>query len=74
MGLVAPSCGITYPVDVHGRVSPADVWAAITSRTVLVSIMHANKETGTLRPSRSWRGSQHEVGVPFHTDAAHCDL
>ena len=62
---------VTYlPVDGHGVVDPGDILAAITPRTVLVSVMHANNETGTLQPivdiAHVTRGS----GVLLHTDAA----
>jgi len=42
----------TLPVDVFGRVSPKDVAAALTSETVLVSVMYANNEVGTVEPIR----------------------
>jgi cysteine desulfurase len=47
---------ITYvPVDATGRISPADVEAAIDEQTVLITIMHANNETGTLQQLRRLR-------------------
>jgi cysteine desulfurase len=62
---------VTYlPVDGHGRVSPADLEAAITRRTVLVSIMHANNETGTVQPIGDLARIAHRHGALFHTDAA----
>jgi cysteine sulfinate desulfinase/cysteine desulfurase-like protein/predicted MFS family arabinose efflux permease len=62
---------ITYlPVDGHCHVDPADMQAAITDRTVLVSIMHANNETGTLQPITELAAVAHARGVLFHTDAA----
>src|SRR5262245_44336052 len=58
------------PVDQHGRVTPAALGAAITDRTVLVSIQHANSETGTLQPIRELTQIAHARGVLVHTDAA----
>ncbi len=62
---------ITYlPVDSFGRVSPADVEAAIDSETILITIMHANNETGTLQPIAEIAKIAHQHDVLFHTDAA----
>ncbi|MFL5590811.1 MAG: cysteine desulfurase family protein [Ktedonobacteraceae bacterium] len=62
---------ITYlPVDAYGRVSTADVEAAIDGQTILVTIMHANNETGTLQPIAEIAGIAHRHGVLVHTDAA----
>src|SRR2546421_11569268 len=62
---------ITYlPVDAYGRVSPADVEAAIDEQTILVTIMHANNETGTLQPLAEIAEMAHRHGVLVHTDAA----
>ncbi len=58
------------PVDGTGRVDPDDVRAAITPRTILVSIMHANNEVGTIQPIQECARIAHEHGVLFHTDAA----
>jgi cysteine desulfurase len=58
------------PVDGTGRVDPDDMRRAITSDTILVSLMHANNETGTLQPIEDCSRIAHEHGVPFHTDAA----
>jgi cysteine desulfurase len=60
----------TLPVDHHGRVDPAALDAAITPRTVLVTIQHANSETGTLQPIRQLAEVAHARGVLVHTDAA----
>ena len=61
---------VTYlPVDRHGRVAPDDVKNAITSRTVLVSLMHANNEVGTLNPIAEIAPLCREAGVLLHTDA-----
>ena len=62
---------VTYlPVGGDGRVDPASLAAAITSRTVLVSVMAANSETGVLQPVRELAAVAREHGVLFHTDAA----
>lgn len=62
---------VTYlPVDGTGRIDPADLRRAITPRTVLVSIMHANNEVGTIEPIAECARIAHERGVLFHTDAA----
>jgi cysteine desulfurase len=62
---------VTYlPVDADGRVDPAALAASITDRTVLVSIMLANNETGTLQPIAELARIAHQRGVLFHTDAA----
>jgi cysteine desulfurase len=66
-------CGaeVTYlPVDGTGRVNPDDVRRAITDRTVLVTIMHANNEVGTIQPIREIAAVAREHGVLMHTDAA----
>ncbi|HEX6139298.1 MAG TPA: cysteine desulfurase family protein [Candidatus Limnocylindria bacterium] len=61
---------ITYlPVDRYGRVDPADVEAAITEHTTLVSVMYANNEVGTLRPIREIGAICRAKRVPFHVDA-----
>ncbi|MBI2789714.1 MAG: cysteine desulfurase [Elusimicrobia bacterium] len=56
-------------VDRRGVVSPAAVAAALTPRTVLVSVMHANNETGTIEPVAEIGRLCRERGVLFHTDA-----
>ncbi|WP_436499637.1 cysteine desulfurase family protein [Actinokineospora sp. HUAS TT18] len=58
------------PVDEHGLVDPGALAAALTDRTVLVSIMHANNETGTVQPIRELAALAHARGALFHTDAA----
>lgn len=60
----------TLPVDTDGQVDPAQVAAAITDQTILVSIMHANNEVGTLQPIRAIAAIAHARGVLVHTDAA----
>ena len=61
---------VTYlPVDEFGRVSVENVKNAIRPDTVLVSIMAANNEIGTLQPIREIGKITREAGVLFHTDA-----
>src|SRR5262249_52015767 len=61
---------VTYlPVDEFGRVTAAQVAAALTDRTVLVSVMAANNEVGTLQPAADVGRLCKERGVLFHTDA-----
>jgi len=61
---------VTYlPVDRYGRVNPEDVKKAITKSTVLVTIMHANNEIGTIEPIEEIGKICKEKGVYFHTDA-----
>ena len=57
------------PVDSYGLVEPRDVEKAITGRTILVSIMHANNEIGTVQPIAEIGKIARERGVYFHTDA-----
>jgi len=62
---------VTYlPVDGLGRIDPDDAMRAITSRTVLISIMHANNEVGTIQPITDIARIAREHGILFHTDAA----
>ena len=62
--------GITLvPVDEWGRVSPQTVADALTDRTALVSVMHANNEVGTTQPVREIADLVHARGAYFHTDA-----
>ncbi|GLS39996.1 cysteine desulfurase [Mesorhizobium tianshanense] len=62
---------VTYlPVDSTGRVDPEDVRRAITPRTILISVMHANNEVGTIQPIEEIGAMAREHGVRFHTDAA----
>ena len=61
---------VTYlPVDGFGRVDPGDVEAAITDATILVSVMTANNEIGTVQPVAEIGRVAHDHGVLFHTDA-----
>lgn len=57
------------PVDATGLVDPDDVRKAFTNRTILVSIMHANNEIGTIEPIADIGAICHEYDVLFHTDA-----
>jgi len=57
------------PVDKYGIVDPEDVRKAIREDTVLVSIMHANNEVGTIEPIKEIAGVTREKKVLFHTDA-----
>jgi cysteine desulfurase len=62
---------VTYvPVDRFGRVDPDDVARAVTPRTILISVMHANNEVGTLQPISEIARFAHEHGIRLHTDAA----
>ena len=58
------------PVDEHGMVDPADVERAITPDTILVTIMHANNEVGTIQPIAEIAAIAHRHGALMHTDAA----
>ncbi len=57
------------PVDEHGLVDPDDVRKSITDKTVLISVMHANNEVGTIEPLAEIGRIAREAGVYFHTDA-----
>jgi len=61
---------ICLPVDSYGQVRPADLEAAISEQTLLVSVMHANNETGTIQPIKELAAITHRHGALFHTDAA----
>ena len=58
------------PVDQYGRVDPGDVARAIQPDTILISIMHANNEVGTVQPIREIAALAHEHDVLLHVDAA----
>jgi len=58
------------PVDGEGAVDPAALSAALTDETVLVSVMAANNETGTLQPVPELAALAHRHGALFHCDAA----
>ena len=61
---------VTYlPVDGYGLVDPQDVKKAITDKTILISVMHANNEVGTIEPIAEIGKIAREAGIYFHTDA-----
>jgi len=61
----------TYlPVDGAGRIDPQTVRRAITGETILISVMHANNEVGTIQPLAEIGAIAREKGIVFHTDAA----
>jgi cysteine desulfurase len=60
------------PVDAAGRVSPADLKRALRPDTILVSVMTANNEIGTLQPVAQLGSLCRERGIVFHTDAVQC--
>lgn len=61
---------LTYlPVNQYGQVDPENLRQTITENTILVSIMHANNEVGTIQPIAECSSIAHERGVLFHTDA-----
>ncbi|MBI5874048.1 MAG: cysteine desulfurase NifS [Candidatus Omnitrophica bacterium] len=61
---------VTYvKPDANGSISPEDIKNALTDKTVLVSVMHANNEIGTIQPIRQIADIAKEKGVYFHTDA-----
>ncbi len=69
--LEAEGYEVTYlPVDARGRVDAADVARAIRPGTILVTIMHANNEVGTVQPIAEIAAIAREHGVLVHTDAA----
>ena len=68
--LAADGFETTYlPVDKYGRVSPDDVEAAITPKTILMSFMYANNEVGTINPLTDIAAVAAKHGVLFHSDA-----
>ena len=61
---------VTYlPVDEYGLVAPEDVKRAITDKTILISVMHASNEIGTIEPIAEIGRIAREAGIYFHTDA-----
>jgi cysteine desulfurase len=61
---------VTYlPVDKDGLIDPDDVKKAITDKTILITIMYANSEIGTLEPIADIGKIAKEKGIVFHTDA-----
>jgi cysteine desulfurase NifS/selenium donor protein len=62
---------VTYlPVDEFGIIDPYDVQQAITPQTILITVMHANNETGAIQPIAEIGKIAKEHGIIFHTDAA----
>ena len=62
---------VTYlPVDQYGLVSAADVEGAIRPDTILITLMHANNEVGTIQPIQAVSAVARRRGIVFHTDAA----
>ncbi|MCL6612544.1 MAG: cysteine desulfurase NifS [Peptococcaceae bacterium] len=57
------------PVDKYGMVSVDDVAAAVTDKTILITIMHANNEVGTIMPIKEIGELARSRGIIFHTDA-----
>jgi len=61
---------VTYlPVDKYGLIDPEDVKKAITDKTILVTIMHANNEIGTIEPIKEIGKVVKDAGVYFHIDS-----
>jgi len=61
---------VTYlPVDKYGHVDPAEVEKAITEKTILITIMYANNEVGTIEPIAEIGEIARAHKIPFHTDA-----
>ena len=58
------------PVDRTGRIDPDDLGRAITPDTILISVMHANNEVGTIQPIEDCATIARQHGILFHTDAA----
>jgi len=57
-------------VDQYGRVDPDDVEKSITPKTILITVMHANNEVGTIQPIEEIAIIAKKYGILFHTDAA----
>ena len=69
--LESQGCRVTYlPVDEYGLANPQQVHDAITPQTILVTIMHANNEVGTIEPVREIADIAHQRGILVHTDCA----
>jgi cysteine desulfurase len=58
------------PVDITGRVDPAELQRDMDGDTVLVTVMHANNEVGTIQPITELAALAHSLGAVMHTDAA----
>jgi cysteine desulfurase len=62
---------VTYVgVDLYGRVDPDEIEKAITPKTILITVMHANNEVGTIQPIEEISKIAKKHGIIFHTDAA----
>jgi len=62
---------VTYvPVDRYGSVDPQDIQRTVTPRTILITVMHANNEVGTIQPIEEISKIAEKHGILFHTDAA----
>ena len=62
---------VTYVgVDQHGRVNPEEIEKAVTAKTILITVMHANNEVGTIQPVEEISKIAKKHRVLFHTDAA----
>lgn len=62
---------VTYlPVDADGVVSAGDLAKAVRKDTILITVMHANNETGVIQPVEEIGRVARERGIPFHVDAA----
>jgi cysteine desulfurase len=57
-------------VSGDGRVDPGEIRKAIRKETILITVMHANNETGVLQPVEEIGLLARKAGIPFHTDAA----
>ena len=62
---------VTYMgVDQNGRVNPEEIEKAVAAKTILITVMHANNEVGTIQPVEEISKIAKKHGIPFHTDAA----
>jgi cysteine desulfurase len=62
---------VTYVgVDQYGRVNPEEIEKAVTAETILITVMHANNEVGTIQPIQEISKIAKAHGIIFHTDAA----
>ena len=69
--LMGTGCDVTFvPVDKYGQVDPDEVEKAVRTDTILITVMHANNETGTIQPLAEISSIAREHGILFHTDAA----
>lgn len=69
--LMQTGCDVTFlRVDSYGQVDPIEVKKAIRKDTILITVMHANNETGTIQPIADISAIAREHGIIFHTDAA----